>query len=67
MSNVKAFTWKGITFVVRVRQDGFTEYRDALHLGGPWTNVNSTLTNPSIDSRFCKALAKANTELHLQE
>lgn len=56
------FTWRGVTWLVRM-VGGAVKYKDAAHLGGPWSMVIDTLKNPSIDLSFRKALAGAEREL----
>lgn len=56
------FTWRGITWNVKM-VGGAVQYKDAAHLGGPWSIVVDTLKNPSIDLSFRKALAQAERKL----
>jgi len=52
------FTFKGIVFVVKL-VSGNAVYRDKRHLGGPWSNVQLTLDNSSVDSTFKNRLRNA--------
>lgn len=56
------FVWKGVTWIVRWN-GGAVQYKDAAHLGGPWSDLVTTLKNPSIDKQFRNKLAKAEREL----
>lgn len=49
---VYSFIWKGEQITVKRNKDGTIVYRYAEHLGGPWSDANKTLANPSIDSKF---------------
>jgi hypothetical protein len=54
------FTWRGITFVVRL-SDGQAVYRDRAHLGGPWSNAAKSIVSTSLDGSFRRALQAAVT------
>lgn len=54
------FVWAGIKFDVRRSpSSGRWVYRDAAHLGGPWTDACAVLANTSIKASFRRALKDA--------
>lgn len=58
----KYFEFKGIKFVVRVKE-GKKVYRDAAHFGGPWSDVDTTLKISSFDRTFKNLLSKTAREV----
>ena len=52
------FVWKGITWRVRYN-NGRPDYKDAAHLGGPWSDAAFCIRNKSIDNSFRRKLKSA--------
>ena len=55
------FRWGGIKWAVKLL-NGQAVYKDAAHLGGPWSYAKKTLVNKSVDLKFRKEL-KRNVDL----
>ena len=58
------FEFRGTTFVVRrPLESGVTMYKDAAHLGGPWSVATVSLGNSSLHPEFRKSLRAASVKL----
>lgn len=57
------FQFKGITFVVKRSLAGNLIYKDKAHLGGPWSKVNESLSNKSLDRTFRNGLRLASAAI----
>lgn len=60
------FKFKGIEFTVKISNrlcPGRPIYRDSAHLGGPWSLVETSIQNKSLDIRFRRALESARQRL----
>lgn len=58
------FTYQGNEYTVRIHSvGGHAVYRDSKHLGGPWSNAESTIRNSSIQLGFRRKLQEAVSQL----
>jgi hypothetical protein len=53
------FNWRGFAWEVTTTKSGDFVYRDAAHIGGPWSLCSSTIANKSVNSTFRRLLKKA--------
>lgn len=54
-----SFHHNGIMYDVKRTTDGRIVYRDAAHLGGPWSDATRTVSNTSFHLKFRRALRAA--------
>ena len=58
------FVEQGVTWIVKMsKHTGEPIYKDAAHLGGPWSDLHRTCSNSSVRRAFRNRLWDASQEL----